>query len=801
VEETTKAAISITGINVGGSKIGGIAVDEVGVDLDVQTVSQPDRTNKVNGSIGLTLGVTKLRGTDGTALDLESAKLHLKDLDIDHRVSADEGQKTSEGAGGSSSSVLSLIDLFIDLLATTIKSLADDDLLGQGSASLEIGPVRFDMPGEEQRPEMGVSLASGRLSLREVAAKSSGNTISVRGKADAAFGAVKTTVSQGVGTATVNAGGVKLAVTVRKADHADRVFNYDFDISTDVADLDASAPGAEGRSGPDVSVQSFHGVYTNVTGTRKQNTGMVSGSSETVVQGLDVSIPQGGGAMAISADQITVSTPTLESEKGGGERSVDVAGSTNVSVLRAKFPASPGQPEIDVGLAGLGIELNKLAARSVGGETLWQAVGDVKATEIAAEIKSETASSVTVGSVYVNDVTTDQSMALAIDEIVIGGIQADLTDSSIKAFVGDATKGAGESKGKNPAPAPTVRLGRLVVGSGSTVKFTDTSVVPPAAFDVDLNDIQVTNIDTGDLSQRSGIQAEVDVNEFTHVALSGWVTPLKSPKPDFDLVLNVDRMELPIFSPYVNKVIGLHMDSGTLHTSTQAVAKSNALKGNVNLSIDDLDVSPVTPQHAEDFKSDFYVSPSFAANVLKDENGRISITLPVSGTLDKPKLEYDAIIKEAIGGAVKTMFGGEFEPEGEGMVFHPVVFAPGSAVLDVHGKATADQYVAMLNKNARISIDTCGRATADDYAALLAGGQSQGPGKPGAAAASGATAPVPAALSTVMAKALVALAMERTEVVRSYFVEVNGIDAARVSQCRVTFDLRDTGLPRVQFSL
>lgn len=801
VEETTKATLTIKGVDVGGAKTGSIEVDDVGMHVDVQTVSHPDSTNKLNGSIGLTLGATKLRGPDGAALNLAGGTLDLQDLDIDHRVRAGEEQETAQGGGGASSTVMSLVDLFIDLLTTTIKSLADDELSGQGSASLELGAVRFDMPGAEQLPETNLSLASGKVNLQDVTAKSSGNTISVRGKAGVALGALATSVSQGGGKARIKVGGVELAMTVRKAEDADGLFKYDLDISTDVAALDASTPGTEGRAGPDVNLQSFHGAYTNVTGTRTQNTGKVSSSSKSVLHGLNVSIPRAGGAMAVSADQITVSMPTLESETGGGERSVDFAGSTKVSVLRAELPAAPGRPEMEVGIASLGIGLDKIATRIVGEETRWLAAVDAKATEISAEIKSEPASSVNVGSVAVSGVTTDQSMALAIGEIVIGGIQADLTDSSIKAFGGEATKKFGESREKNPAPIPEIRLGRVVVGSGSTVNFTDTSVLPPAGFDVDLKHIEVTNIDTSNPGQHSDLKLTVDINEFTKIALSGWATPLKTPKPDFDLLLDVDHMELPIFSPYVDRVIGLHLDSGTLHTSIHAAADSNALKGNVNLLIDDLDVSPVTPQDAEEFKQDFYVSPGFAANVLKDENGSIRLSLPVSGTLDNPNIEYDAIIKRAIVGAIRTMFGGEYEAEGEGMVFRSVIFAPGSAVLDDQGKAIADQYVAMLEQEAKIFIDACGRATAEDYAALLAGGQSQGQQKPGATSASGLPAAAPVALTSTMAKALVALAMERTEVVRTYFIEDKGIDTARVSQCRVTFDLRDTRPPRVQFSL
>jgi outer membrane protein OmpA-like peptidoglycan-associated protein len=274
---------------------------------------------------------------------------------------------------------------------------------------------------------------------------------------------------------------------------------------------------------------------------------------------------------------------------------------------------------------------------------------------------------------------------------------------------------------------------------------------------------------------------------------------LKHPEPDFDLELHIDQLELPLISPYLDQMLGLHVNKGTLFVTANGVAQNSALNGELGIAVDDLEVTPVTPEDGKAFKEEFRVSVEFATGVLKDKEGRIELRLPVSGTVAEPKIRYGEVVKKALRGAVRTVFRNKFRKDEGDDIFASVVFAPGSAELDDKAKDVVDQYVAMLKEQKELSIYVCGQATAQDYTTIVSTEKSSSEKRSAAVASASAEAPV--APDREHEKELVALAMERTEVVRGYFIEENGIDTDRVAQCRVSTNAQDTKPPRVELSL
>ncbi len=347
-----------------------------------------------------------------------------------------------------------------------------------------------------------------------------------------------------------------------------------------------------------------------------------------------------------------------------------------------------------------------------------------------------------------------------------------------------------------------MRLGRLAVGDKSVVKFTDTSVDPPVIVVVGLDDVEVKNIDTGDPAKRTDLKLKATINESSSLGVTGWATPLK-PTPDFSLNVDLKALPLPAYSSYVSNAIGWHLDGGELSTTVNATAQRNALDGQVGVAVDNLFLNPVSAAEQEKLEKQIGVPVQFAVGILKDDQGRIDLDLPLSGTLDQPEVDYSSVIRKAIGGVLGSIFGTDSFQGSGGFELQPVVFAPGSAALDEAGKQSAEPYVTLLEKKSTLKLGVCGRATVQDFVALFgsrampsAQATAARPGQPAAAAAT-----PPRTISSAQAKAMVELAMERTNAVRSYLVDERGINTDRIVQCRVTYDLKDTQPPRAQFAM
>jgi len=193
-----------------------------------------------------------------------------------------------------------------------------------------------------------------------------------------------------------------------------------------------------------------------------------------------------------------------------------------------------------------------------------------------------------------------------------------------------------------------------------------------------------------------------------------------------------------------------------------------------------------------------------AVGLLQDDDGRILLKLPVSGTLSKPDVDISSAVDKAIGGALKKTFPPAMVAsllsgvaKGTGPAFEPIEFMPGSAELSEAGKSYADAVAEFLAERPKLSLRVCGRSTAPDMKRLMADTESA----EGSKGEAGQSEAKPVLDSAQAEQVLVELAVERKQAVRRYLIQEKGADVKRVHECRSTFEAADQGSPRVEISL
>jgi hypothetical protein len=136
-----------------------------------------------------------------------------------------------------------------------------------------------------------------------------------------------------------------------------------------------------------------------------------------------------------------------------------------------------------------------------------------------------------------------------------------------------------------------------------------------------------------------------------------------------------------VFNPYSGRFAGYNIARGKLTTELHYVIRQRALQASHRIRIDQLEWG-----EASGIKGEATLPVKFATALLRDRNGVIELDIPVTGTLDDPKLRIGRIvwqiIKNLIVKAVTAPFallGGLFKGA-EAAQF--VDFAPGSAALD-----------------------------------------------------------------------------------------------------------------------
>jgi peptidoglycan hydrolase-like protein with peptidoglycan-binding domain len=344
----------------------------------------------------------------------------------------------------------------------------------------------------------------------------------------------------------------------------------------------------------------------------------------------------------------------------------------------------------------------------------------------------------------------------------------------------------------------SVQIGQLSLTGDSVVRFRDDSVSPQVNIDAVLREAWMRNLDTRRTEQRTDIRLMADVNEFARLELDGWTAGLVE-NADLELAAKVKNLELVTYAPYIAKFWGAYPEDGKLSSEITATAARGDLEGEIRLNLENIAVRSLSSKDAERAKEQLGISLETAVDLLQDADGRITLALPLLGTLSQPRVDFSSVLDKAIGG----IFAEVFPPamivslladvlKAETPALQPVEFAPGSPVLNEIGRTYLNDLATLLSEHPGVSLKICGRSTAQDMQHHTAKAGRKAPLLDMQVRSMQALDPE---------QVLDELAIERTRTVRRYLIEDRGIDGARVSECLSTFDADDQGKPRVEIRL
>jgi hypothetical protein len=267
--------------------------------------------------------------------------------------------------------------------------------------------------------------------------------------------------------------------------------------------------------------------------------------------------------------------------------------------------------------------------------------------------------------------------------------------------------GAGKPAAKTAAdaaedPFPIV-ISRVRVDN-SVLEFADYSLTPN--FDTRMHELQgvITGISTS-ADTRARMELDARVDEFGSAQIRG-IMNLFKPKVFTNMSLVFRNLEMTNLTPYAAKFAGYRIASGKLSMDLQYRIKNSALVGENKIVVDKLELGErVESPSALDLPLELAIA------ILKDDQGRIDIGLPVSGSLEDPQFSIAAVVWKAIGNllgrivtapfrAIAGMFGGGKNAEELGSIG----FAPGAARLAPHERQKLQTVAEALSKRSELKL-------------------------------------------------------------------------------------------------
>jgi|GEM_PF-1760255 len=320
----------------------------------------------------------------------------------------------------------------------------------------------------------------------------------------------------------------------------------------------------------------------------------------------------------------------------------------------------------------------------------------------------------------------------ATSALLVGGETGD--DAGSSGQLGQPTQAPQGGQGPSETAGLDIKLGSLRIADPAKVVLVDDRFSPATTVSLALETFRIENLDTSDPAARTLFSIATVVNEFTRLAGEGWIKGITDPS-DFEVSSTLERLELPAFSPYAAKYLGLNLEKGRL----TAAVRGNATDGNLDLGTDieiqNLEFSPLSVEDAKRLSASTGVPVELAVDLLQDPNGLISLSIPIKGNINNPDFELSAVINKAMGnaiaGAVSTTLKLFFPPAllfslvssdgpGGGGDFASVPFDAGTTVLQADGQALLASLSKLVQERPRLTVTVCGRATSGDLRAVLA---------------------------------------------------------------------------------
>lgn len=295
---------------------------------------------------------------------------------------------------------------------------------------------------------------------------------------------------------------------------------------------------------------------------------------------------------------------------------------------------------------------------------------------------------------------------------------------------------AANTKNASASPPYPFSLQLLELNQPAELKFLDESV-DAQEISITLNKLHLTKIDTR--SREPGdLAVAAKINRFGELNLDGnyaWMDP----HPNGQWQGKLANLELPPFSPYMQRYSGYMLQSGQLNLDTGGTLKDGVVDSNNKLQMHNLRVRKASEEETREFDDQLGMPLQMALSMITDDDDNLELDIPVKGSLDDPQFGYQSVINIVMGKIVAEGAMGyltaSLQPYGamisigkfmmnnaaKGNIrLEPIVFAPGKQKLDDTASDYLEKITTMLKDKQSLRLNICGIAVDQDRQALVA---------------------------------------------------------------------------------
>jgi len=286
-------------------------------------------------------------------------------------------------------------------------------------------------------------------------------------------------------------------------------------------------------------------------------------------------------------------------------------------------------------------------------------------------------------------------------------IERDGTTNIERTLIADARVDA-EASSEQSEPRRSSDSGYdLTIGetriTGGSANFTDLAL--PLPFQADISSIEgkLSTYATGS-SAPSQVDINGQINEYGALNINGSIST-NDPTSATNITLDFDNVNLPRMTPYTVKFAGRSIADGRTDLTLSYQLDAGMLEGDNRLVIRDLTLGEKVEQPgAMDLPLDMAVA------LLKDGDGTVDFSFPVSGAIGDPEFSYSGAVMNAFSNVIGGIVAAPFRLLGSLVSMAPdelehIGFAPGDALITPPQRETLAKLAEALDQRPQLTLE------------------------------------------------------------------------------------------------
>lgn len=237
------------------------------------------------------------------------------------------------------------------------------------------------------------------------------------------------------------------------------------------------------------------------------------------------------------------------------------------------------------------------------------------------------------------------------------------------------------------------------------------------------------------------VTLEIGLDDYNRMRLAGelgWVVPSVAEQnsyPQGALTLKTEQLNLVPFNGYLNQAMGYHAERGMLEVDAHINMVDANLTGEIKLLVRSSRFVPSDEKTMDRISKKISMPIDTALDLLRDKNGNVRLTVPLSGSLNDPdvglndltaQLSQLALQKSAMFFVQQSLqpyttlislatYAGDYL---FAIRLDALTFAHGQAVLTAEHHARLEKIAQMMRKKPELELSVCPFASEEEVEAL-----------------------------------------------------------------------------------